>query len=162
PGQWLQGGAASLVQLKSGRLVLPFMKGTGNQWTMQQVPARCLLSDDEGRSWRLSKGEVRLPKRGALEPAVAELETGDLLMALRTQRGSVHFSGSRDQGETWSEAQPSSLSAPESCTCLRRIPGSEDVLLLWNNSRYRPHHHHFGERTPLTAAVSSDGGVTWR
>ncbi|MDG1897836.1 MAG: hypothetical protein P8J37_23295, partial [Fuerstiella sp.] len=30
--QLLQGGTSSLLELKSGRLVLPFHGGTGNQW----------------------------------------------------------------------------------------------------------------------------------
>ena len=34
--------------------------------------------------------------------------------------------------------------------------------MFWNNSKYKPKHHHFGERAPLTAAVSNDNGKTWR
>jgi sialidase-1 len=34
---------------------------------------------------------------------------------------------------------------------------------LWNHSKYIAQgHHHFGERTPLTAAISSDAGKSWR
>jgi hypothetical protein len=33
------------------------------------------------------------------------------------------------------------------------VPGSDDLLLVWNNNR---------TRTPLTAAISSDSGETWR
>jgi sialidase-1 len=150
------------VRLQTGRLLVPFMKGDGNQWTMRHIPAACMLSDDGGRSWRLSRGEVRLPKRGAMEPSVAELAGGELVMSLRTQLGAVHFARSADGGETWSEPRASALQAPEACTCLRRVPGTNDLLLLWNNSRYQPKHHHSGDRTPLTAAVSGDGGRSWR
>jgi len=34
--------------------------------------------------------------------------------------------------------------------------------LFWNNSKYNKRHHHYGERTPLTAAISSDNGQSWR
>jgi hypothetical protein len=33
------------------------------------------------------------------------------------------------------------------------VPGTGDLLLVWNNNRIR---------TPLTAAISSDGCETWR
>ena len=82
---------------------------------------------------------------------------------LRTQLGGPFLARSRDEGETWSEPAPSGLEGPESCTCLRRIPGTNDLVLFWNHSKYIAEgHHHYGERTPLTAAVSRDGGQTWR
>jgi sialidase-1 len=43
------------------------------------------LSDDGGQSWRKGKGQVDLPKRGAMEPEVLELVDGRLLMIMRTQ-----------------------------------------------------------------------------
>ena len=105
---------------------------------------------------------VDLPKRGAMEPSVAELADGTLLMSLRTQLGGPYLSRSTDGGRTWSKAVFSGLDGGESCTCLRRIPGSRDLVLFWNNSKYSKRHHHFGERTSLTAAISSDGGKSWR
>lgn len=83
-------------------------------------------------------------------------------MSLRTQLGAVFISYSDDQGETWSLAQTSGLRAPESCTCLRLLPGTGDLVLFWNDSLYNPRVHHYGVRTPLSAARSSDGGQTWR
>jgi sialidase-1 len=161
-GQWLQGGASCLLQLRSGRLLLPVHGGTGNQWR-QKNSAWCFLSDDGGLSWQQSKTTIELPKRGAMEPSVAELSDGTLVMSLRTQLGGPYLCQSTDRGDTWSKPRITGLEGGESCTCLRRIPGSDDLLLLWNNSKYVAEgHHHYGERTPLTAAVSSDGGVTWR
>jgi len=160
-GQWLQGGANSLVLLKSGRILLPFHGGTGSQGA-QKNAVGCFVSDDSGRTWRRTAAKIELPRRGAMEPSVAELEDGELVMSLRTQLGGPYLCRSRDAGETWSAPQPSGLEGPESCTCLRRIPGTNDLLLLWNHSRYMPKGDHFGKRTPLTAAVSSDGGRTWR
>ena len=45
---------------------------------------------------------------------------------------------------------------------IRRLPGTNKLVLFWNNSKYVKGHHHLGERTPLTAAVSSDAGKTWK
>jgi sialidase-1 len=97
-----------------------------------------------------------------MEPSVAELEDGELVRSLRTQLGGPYLCRSRDGGEIWSTPQPSGLEGPESCACLRRIPGTNDLLLLWNHSPYLPKGDHFGARTPLTTAVSADGGRTWR
>ena len=159
-GQLLQGGASSLVKLKSGRLLLPFHGGSGDQWR-QKNSAWCLVSDDKGKGWRRST-RIDLPKRGAMEPSVAELADGTLLMSLRTQLGGPYLSRSIDGGKTWSKAVFSGLEGGESCTCLRRIPGTKDVVLFWNNSKYDKKHHHFGKRSPLTAAISSDNGRSWR
>lgn len=160
PGQWLQGGASSLLELKSGRLLLPLHGGDGNQWS-QKNSAWCLTSDDAGRTWQKSN-VIDLPRRGAMEGSVVELDDGNLFMSLRTQMGGPYLSRSADGGMTWNEPVFSGLDGGESGTCLRRIPGTEDVVLFWNNSRYDPEHHHFGERTPLTAAISSDRGNSWQ
>jgi sialidase-1 len=161
-GQWLQGGASALVLLRSGRILLPFHGGSGNQWK-QTNSAGCFVSDDSGYTWCKTPAQVELPKRGAMEASVAELDDGELVMSLRTQLGGPYLARSRDRGETWTTPEPSGLESGESCTCLRRIPGTNDLLLLWNHSKYIPKgHHHFGERTPLTAAISTDAGRTWK
>ena len=159
-GQWLQGGASSLMRLSGGRLLAPFHGGKGDQWSQHNV-IRCYLSDDQGHSWRLSQGEIDLPMRGAMEASVAELSDGRLVMSIRTQLGSVFVSRSDDGGDTWELAQTSGLKAPESCTCLRRLPGTDDLVLFWNDSTYDPAHHHYGQRSPLSAALSHDGGKHW-
>lgn len=159
-GQWLQGGASNLMELKSGRLLLPAHGGSGNQWR-QKNSAWCFTSDDQGNAWQRST-LIDLPKRGAMEASVAEFADGSLLMSLRTQLGGPYLSRSTDGGKTWTEAIFSGLEGGESCTCLRRIPGTQDIVLFWNNSKYDKRHHHFGERTPLTAAISSDHGESWQ
>jgi sialidase-1 len=161
-GQWLQGGANSLVLLTSGRILLPFHGGTGNQWK-QKNSVGVFVSDDSGHTWRKTATNIELPMRGAMEASVAELPDQTLVMSLRTQLGGPYLCRSQDGGETWSQAQPLGLESGESCTCLRTIPGTGTLLLLWNRSKYiAKGHHHFGERTPLSAAVSSDAGKTWR
>ncbi|RKN61334.1 sialidase family protein [Paenibacillus ginsengarvi] len=160
-GQWLQGGANHMNVLADGRLLLPFHFGTGHQGS-QHNTIGCFLSDDEGRSWRQADSVVDLPMRGAMEASVAELADGRLIMSIRTQLGAVFLSHSGDRGETWSLPQTSSVPAPESCTCLRTIPSTGDLVLFYNGSQYDPARHHFGLRTPLSAALSRDGGSTWR
>jgi len=57
--------------------------------------------------------------------------------------------------------QTTGLRSPESCTCLRALPGTDDLLLCWIDSTYDPTHHHFGVRTPLALALSQDRGQSW-
>ncbi|MGG1515919.1 sialidase family protein [Paenibacillus oryzisoli] len=160
-GQWLQGGANHINLLSSGRLLLPFHFGTGHQGG-QHNEIGCYYSDDDGCTWTCATGTVDLPMRGAMESSVAEMSDGHLLMSIRSQLGSVFMCHSTDGGNTWSLPQTSGLKSPESCTCLRRIPGTDALLLLWNDSQYEPGKHHFGRRTPLSAAISKDGGESWR
>ncbi len=173
-----QGGAGSLVLLKSGRIVFPYSFGLPGQDT-RKLNTRFYLSDDMGHTWRQSPATIELPRRGADEPSLAELENGDLVVSLRTDLGGPYLSYSHDRGETWTNAEPAGcppsggfpLQGPESCTCLRRIPGTNAIMIIWNNSTYVPiipglRHvpggtGHFGKRTPLTAAISCDGGNTW-
>lgn len=161
-GQWLQGGASSIVLLSSGRLLLPFHGGDGEQHS-QHNTAGCYVSDDMGTTWRKTPAVIDLPMRGAMEASVAELPDKRLVMSLRTQLGTPMLSESHDAGESWSLPWSAGLTAPESCTCLRRIPKSGRLLLIWNGCEfYEPKHHHFGQRTPLSLAVSDDAGRTWK
>jgi sialidase-1 len=148
--------------LSSGRLICPiawtddvFKKGGGHFVSL------CYYSDDGGHTWRKSAGTVDQPQRGAMEPEVVELDGGQLLMIIRTQTGKIATSLSADGGDHWSAPGEFSVPSPESPATIRRIPATGDLLLVWNNA-YAAGKSHGGPRTPLTAAISSDAGRTWR
>jgi sialidase-1 len=122
--------------------------------------ATIFWSDDRGQSWRRSNLVLELPMRGAMEPTVAEKPSGGLLMVLRTQLGSIFVSES-DDGIRWSPPQTSGITTSESRSCIHRIPGTSEMVLIWNPARYQPALHHLGLRTPLAAAISSDNGKSW-
>ena len=92
-------------------------------------------------------------------------KSGKLLAVLRTSLGAVYKSSSNDDGVTWTKPVSTGLAAPASTPLLKKLPGSEDLLLVWNNI-YDPKHPDFqnghGPRNPLTSAISTDGGKTWR
>jgi len=122
--------------------------------------AFCYYSDDQGQHWQFSARRMDLPKRGAEEPCMVELKDGSLLAMLRTSLGSIYTAHSTDGGETWSEPASTVLPSPAAPALLKRIPATGDLLLLWNRN-YEPGHHHQGERTPLSAAISRDEAKTW-
>jgi hypothetical protein len=66
---------------------------------------------------------------------------------------------------SWSFPQATELVAPVSPASAKRLPGSDDILMIYNDRRGVPHSSDrrsvFNWRTPLAAAVSSDGGRTW-
>jgi sialidase-1 len=150
-----------VTMLTSGRLICPVA------WTDDVAKAGshfisfCYFSDDEGRTWRRSADQVDQPRRGAMEPEVVELAGGKLLMIVRTQLGHIATSVSTDGGDHWSAPGQLTVSAPESPATIRRIPATGDLVLIWNNT-YVASAGHGGKRTPLTAAISSDEGQTWR
>ena len=146
-----------VIQLKSGRLLAPLSfvpdvsKRLQYSWTVVNY-----YSDDNGQTWRASKGMVRMPKypTGAQEPGLVELKDGSVMMIIRNQHERVYKSFSKDGGDTWTEPEPiSELIAPVSPATIMRLPSTGDLAIVWN---YSPK-----VRTPLAIAVSRDEGKTW-
>ncbi|MFM8223128.1 MAG: sialidase family protein [Planctomycetaceae bacterium] len=153
----------TIKRLASGRLLLPASPpAPGRPAETGPYAAAVLSSDDDARTWRVSAARIELPLRGAMEPHVEEAADGRVLMVLRSQTGRVQLCESKDEGETWSLPRALELQAPESCPDLVRIPGTDHLLLVWNNSYDPKFRSHFGKRSPLSLAVSSDNGQTWR
>lgn len=155
------------IQLSSGRIVVPGGRveqgapdETGVEWA-SKVSSFCFLSDDDGQTWRKGSGEFSAPGRGSMEPHMAELEDGQLIAIMRTDQGHVYRTYSDDGGEHWTPSEPiPEITAPESCPSLGRVPGTNDLVLLFNNS-FTPGADHGGRRNPLSVALSRDGGTRW-
>ncbi len=151
-----------VVQLKSGRLVVPLAVHYLPGWSKWQDSAQmlCYLSDDEGKTWRQSKSTLQTELL-AQEPGVVQLKNDRLLMFCRS-RDCQLVSHSSDEGETWSPLQRSNIPQPTaSPASIERIPSTAHLLMVWNNgddplARKRP----IGRR-PFSAAISKDEGATW-
>ena len=83
-----------------------------------------------------------------------------MLQIIRTQVGMIWHSYSSDRGETWTEATPWTVAAPEAPSTLIHMPESDDLLLIYNPNVDLAAGHS-GVRTPLVGALSEDGGQTW-
>ena len=153
-----------MVQLKDGRLLIPaarhLLKGEED---FQPGTALCTISDDGGKTWHMSKTALKTPadiKTGCQEPLVIELRDGRILMLIRTSGGAQYRSYSEDRGETWSPVEKTALLSPVSPATVERIPGRDDLLLVWNDHSDVDDSRR-GKRTPLRAAISKDEGQTW-
>src|SRR5262249_38267546 len=99
----------SVIQLRSGRIVLPFCFFTADRVT-GLFAIRAMLSDDDGQTWRESGNQLEVDsggkvlESGGIEPGVVELANGRVWMAIRTQTGYLFESSSGDGGETWAPA----------------------------------------------------------
>jgi len=167
-----------VVQLTSGRIVAPVATyqdpDTHSYWK-----SFVYYSDDGGESWRRSKGEVKLSPSvdsptGLQEPGIVELRDGRLMMYMRTALGHIYLSYSEDEGETWCKPLPlHGVKAPTSPVAIKRIPDTGDLMLVWNDkSEFDLEDlerrgadivdRDFQHRAPLSCAISSNEGETWK
>lgn len=124
-------------------------------------------SDDEGKTWQVSAGfmmgyiqDGHLGHWSCEEPVMAELKDGRVLCFMRSTTGRILKSYSEDGGQHWMKVQPTDIAMSNSPCTLKRIPGTGDLLLVWNpmsadeiRKGYR--------RGRLSIAISKDDGVTW-
>ena len=149
------------VQLSTGRIITPIAYVPEHVTYTTSFRVFCAYSDDQGESWTRSPCELGLAKRGAMEPVVIERTDGSLFMLVRTQLGHQYSSVSTDGGENWEELGPAvELISSEAPACMKRIPSTGDLLVIWNRV-FDPLQGHFGPRTPLSSAISRDDGRSW-
>ena len=132
-------------------------------------------SDDEGETWQTNEGKGIWGTGGELfvtldysagghyrsnEPVVAEVSTDHLLMLLRTPLGRLYQSWSKDNGTTWSRPEPTTLASSLAPAALERIEGTNDLLVIWNQSSADEIERGM-QRHRLSSAISKDGGATW-
>ena len=165
-----------LIETSSGRLIIPAayhrMKGfdpaSSASWEERGI-ALWYLSDDGGATWREASSWWALPvpsQSGIQEPGVIELDRDRLMTWYRTSTGYQWSSVSSSGGETWSPPQPTRFMSPASPLSMKRMPGADKLLAVWNDTsgRFEPHEptpESWG-RTPLACAVGdSRTGETW-
>lgn len=157
-----------VVQLADGRLILPTALHAYTGGRIQPGKIVVYLSDDEGKRWRRSGTVLEQDGEGTrinfMEPGVVETGSNRLFMVIRTKLGCQYVSGSVDGGQTWATPKPSRILGPEAPATLARIPSTGDLLLVWNDHCNQTEEYRRAQppiRTPLAAAVSRDGGLTW-
>ncbi|MBQ9874142.1 MAG: exo-alpha-sialidase [Thermoguttaceae bacterium] len=142
------------VLLTEGRIILPVARHAyrgGDVYNYEsKATVFCLISDDGGRHWSQSENVPNVNNIVYQEPGVVELADGRLLMTLRNTSGRQYFAYSNDRGVTWTDSEPSPLVSPASPATIKREPGSDNLIAIWNDSP--------DKRDPLTIArLSPDG-----
>lgn len=150
------------LRLSDGALVTAVRINTGLNFTASDHDSVAVLrSEDDFKTFTMSNA-ITVPKRGIMEPAIAERPDGSLNMVMRSQLGRLQYSESFDGGHTITESVSTILQVPESCPFLFSIPESDAQIVVWNNSEYNPNFRtHYGKRSPLTMAISRDGLKTF-
>ncbi|MGC9317058.1 MAG: sialidase family protein [Armatimonadota bacterium] len=164
----------SVAQLDSGRIVLPFAHNMGRSWRSRgggpaaftyigSHDVTVLCSDDGGDTWQVAGGDLSVAQmdlyaHGAAGPQVIELPDGRVWMLIQTQRGRLYESFSPEGGE-WSRPAPTNLLASDTPPELLRLPDGR-LVLLWSSCLRYP--WEYGNRHALHAAISDDGGRSWR
>ncbi len=147
------------IVLKDGDYLLPVYseKGNDRERTSGDTESFFLRFKPSTNEWTESN-RIKSPQ-GNLQPAVVQLADNDLFCFLRrgggyepTTDGWTQRSESHDGGKTWSEGVKTEFPNPNAAVELTNLKNG-DLLFVYNDN--------MNDRTPLTAAVSRDGGKTW-
>lgn len=155
------------LTLRDGTLVMPYSwdipaeigKPVSSEGKMN-LKSGALLSQDNGRTWTPSTDIYTEPPQtsefstqGLAEPAMVLLKNGQIYALFRTGDVWHYESRSNDGGKRWTAPKPSPLQGHNTPSALWRLKGSQDVVVVWNNSPRN--------RWPLDVALSKDNARTW-
>ncbi len=163
------------IVLHDGTWLAPASVETNEYWD-----AFVDISTDHDASWGMS-GWVPLPQkrnlsqekrvsppnpplvpessfagRGVIQPTLWESQPQHVHMLLRSTAGWVYRSDSTDGGRNWCAAYPTEL--PNNNSGIDVVQTEPGCLVLV----YNPIGSNWGERTPLSMAVSMDNGQIWQ
>lgn len=170
-GYWT-GAHHRLIVISGGRLLAQLH--TKLSVKPERLATRIAYSDDSGRTWRLSRQTLTVTRvlpgstaerdgrSGFHEASLAERADGSVLLLGRTLAGRVYRSVSKDRGETWSEPEPTGLVSGAAPAFVARVPGTPDLLVVWNSCCLDKKDPQLGHRITLASAISTDGGDTWK
>jgi len=145
--------------LNKGRLFLPVAFVDGDIFENYERQEIVLFSSDNlGETWKRSN--VINADHSLMEPNIVCLDDQEFLMNMRTKKGYVYFARSKDGGITW-KMENSNIPSPASPQKIVKIPGTDLLVMVWNNTREN-FRSSFNNRSPLSIAVSDDKGYHWR
>lgn len=147
------------IVLANGDYLLPIYHETGHDTEVVGADSTSLFLrfNPATKAWTPT-GRIR-SANGNIQPAVVELEPGHLIAYCRrgggygpTTTGYIVRAESRDNGATWTEGRNSAFPNPNAAVEFLKLR-SGALLLVYNDS--------MTDRTPLAAALSTDGDRTY-
>ena len=148
-----------VLRLSTGRILLPvgYSATVNDVYGSDRAIGYVWYSDDEGHTWHRSPDALTLP-HAALEPSVAELQNGNILLSLRTREERVIYQSiSTDGGLTWAQPVKTDIQSPSATNTVMRLPATGDIALFWNNDFSA----NGTDRRPLTAVLTTDDGLSY-
>ena len=134
-----------VMQQEDGTLLMPLGLHRNDGGFQPGAEIYCYISKDSGLTWQRQQ-QVPNPDNLVLqEPGLVQLDPKTILMYIRSNAGCQCYSRSQDNGATWSPVEKSPLIAPLSPAAVKKIPGSDDLLAIWN--------HDTKERNPFNIAI---------
>ncbi len=152
-----------LIQTTNGRII--FCVGESGHGNEAEGKMAVYYSDDGGYNWSESKTELSYDSTGinVLEGKVIEMPDKTLKCFMRTDRGYIYTSESKDNGETWSlELEKTQLPISSCAMNIERDPSDPFTYYMvyeYENTNEDPSINYPRWRTSL--AVSYDGCETW-
>ena len=161
-GEWLAPGSVETVDVWDAFADLSTDRG--KTWVRHDVPFEHRRpSAEQGTNvwsglaaealWETNP-ETVFKWDGVIQPSAWEDEAG-VHMLMRSTRGSVYRTDSTDLGRSWSVACATSL--PNNNSGIDLVRTANGILALV----YNPVAGNWGRRTPISLALSPDGGRTW-
>lgn len=140
------------IRLENGRILAPGSTERGSWRPFVDI------SDDEGKNWEKCPIPVEGENAEKVNLIQPSLWTSSLLTVhalMRSNQGRIFRSDSMDGGKTWCTAYPTAF--PNNNSGLDCVEMADGRLVLVCN----PVGNDWGERTPLSVLISSDGGRTF-
>lgn len=135
------------VQLADGTILSPTStEDDGHIWKIQLE-----ISKNQGKTWTKT-GDLNDGKEfGAIQPSILNYGNGKLQLLSRTMNGVIAKNWSDDYGKTWSKMEATTLPNPNSGIDAISLKDGRQLLV------YNPTGKNWGDRVPLSIAISSDG-----
>jgi len=135
------------IQLENGTIISPSSnESLDGDWTIHIEQ-----SIDNAKTWTKTEPLNDAKKFGAIQPAVLNYGNGRLQLLSRTKNSVVAENWSEDSGKTWSKMKATSLPNPNSGVDAVSLQDGRQLLL------YNPTEKNWGDRVPLSIALSVDG-----
>ena len=109
------------------------------------------ISKDLGKTWSKTDYLNDGKQFGAIQPAILNYEKGKLQLLSRTDKEVITENWSDDYGHTWSKMEATTLPNPNSGIDAVSLKDGRHLLV------YNPTGKNWGDRVPLSIAISADG-----